>query len=291
MNEPPLPPGASDVTQPIPVVAVEPPVRRVSPPAPPLAPPPPFPPQPPLAVQQPAVVVPARYVHRFGSVPFYLFARFAAFAIDFFLVAFLIATFVFTAFDAGLLTGGPDQTGYDALAGGAIGGAIVFAFLCEAIFGTTLGKLVFALHTRRINGRHAGGVRVLVRYLLRPIDLLLVGPLLALVTPRHQRVGDFLSGTVVSRSRIGGFASLVGIGLLVAIGYAQAVFGGGITSAIGVAAETASFAPALVRQASAALGVFPHLAAPHPLAQPSDAPTAPASSQPQPQSSAAGGVQ
>lgn len=290
MNEPPLPPGASDVTQPIPVVAVEPPVRRVSPAAPPPFPPAnPMPPQPPLAAQQPAVVLPARYVHRFGSVPFYLFARFAAFAIDLFLVAFLIATFVFTAFDAGLLTGGPDQAGYDALAGGAIAGALIFALLCEAIFGTTLGKLVFALHTRRINGRHAGGLRVLVRYLLRPIDLMLVGPLLALVTPRHQRIGDLLSGTVVSRSRIGGFASLLGIALLVAIGYAQAVFGGGITSAIGVTAETASFAPALVRQASAALGLFPHLAAPHPLAQPSVIPTATA--QPAPQNSAAGGVQ
>ena len=199
---------------------------------------------------------PVPYVHRFGSIPLYLFARFAAFAIDIFGVAFLLATVGYHITDMGaFVVAGHDPNGYATLVGLSIGVAIGFAFLCEALFGTTLGKLVFALHVRRGNGRHAGAVRVFVRYLFRPIDLLVIGPFLALVTPRHQRIGDFVTGTVVARSRIGAFASVLGLLAIAGALYVQAAYGGGITSAIGVTAETADYGPALVSRVTSLFGV------------------------------------
>lgn len=242
MDRPPEPYDPTATTQPIRVTPVAPPSRpRVEGPVP------------------TATTVPPRpgpYVHRFGSVPFYLFARFAAFAIDIFAIGFVLATFGYHATDAGyFMVAGHDSAGYATLASIALGCALLVAFLCEATFGTTLGKLVFALHTRRSNGAHAGAVRVFARYLLRPIDLLAIGPLLALVTPRHQRIGDFLGGTVVARSRIGPFAAILGILALAAIGYAQIAYGGGITSAIGVSAETADFAPGIIARATRSFGV------------------------------------
>ncbi|GAC1307342.1 MAG: hypothetical protein NVSMB19_20030 [Vulcanimicrobiaceae bacterium] len=246
MDRPPETCDPSARTQPIPVVAAPPPRPAAA------APPASFEAAQPGPAARPA----AAYVHRFGSIPIYLLARFAAFAIDIFGVGFVLATFGYHATDTGFfVVAGRDASGFATLAGGSLGIALLFAFLCEAIVGTTLGKLIFALHVRRGNGRHAGAVRVFVRYLLRPIDLVVIGPLLALLTPRHQRVGDVLSGTVVARSRIGAFASVLGIVAVVAIGYAQITFGGGITSAIGVGAETADFAPGLLAQATRLFGV------------------------------------
>ncbi|GAC1495138.1 MAG: hypothetical protein NVS1B2_13030 [Vulcanimicrobiaceae bacterium] len=253
MNGPTGDPDPHAMTQPIPVVTVPPPERGVS--ARPM--------QrvasdvPPEPAVTPAVAegVP-RYAHRFGSIPTYLAARFAAFVLDIFGVGFVLATFGYHATDlGGFIVAGHDPDGYATLVSLSLGIALAFAFLCESIFGTTIGKLLFALHTRRANGRHAGPMRVFLRYLIRPIDLLIVGPLLALVTPRHQRIGDVVAGTVVSRSRIGPFAIVLG---LLAIGgtlYAQTVFGGGLTSAIGVTAETADYGPGLVGRITSLFGV------------------------------------
>jgi uncharacterized RDD family membrane protein YckC len=252
MNQPPQPPpDPNGLTQPIPVV---PPPQSQSqsqsqaqpPPAPPAA----GAPRPP-------------YVHRFGNVPAYLLARLGAFLVDTFGVGFVLATFAFHAFEAGYLTiGGRDEGGFLALAGYSFAIAFAFACLCEALLGTTLGKALFALHTRSVDGRHAGPGRVFVRYLLRPIDVLLIGPILALVTARHRRLGDFLGGTVVSRSSIGAFATVIGVVLLVALAYAQIAFGGGLTSAIEVSADAANFTPDLAAKTVHAMGLG---AAPLPL--------------------------
>lgn len=232
MDQPPATPDPSARTQPIPVVPVAPPRTVVAP------------------------LAPAPYVHRFGNIPWYLVARLAAFAIDYLGVAFVAATFGFHVAERGfILFAGRDAAGFATLTAASFGFAIVLAFVCEAVFGTTLGKLVFALHVRRRDGRHAGGGRAFVRALLRPIDVLIVGPLLALVTPRHQRLGDVVAGTVVAGSRLGAFASLVGLVLVAAIAYAQVTFGGGVTSAIGVTAETVEYAPSLYSRVAAALGL------------------------------------
>jgi len=233
MNQPPPDPNA--LTQPIPVVPQQPPPR----PAPP-----------------PGAASGGPYVHRFGNVPFYLVSRLAAFFVDVFGIAFLIATFGFHAFEAGYLAyGSRNEAGFLSLAGISLGIAFGFAYLCEALLGTTIGKALFGLHTRAVDGRHAGGGRVFMRYLLRPVDLMAIGPFLALVAPRHRHLGDFAGGTVVSRSRFGALAPIAGIILLAGLGYAQIAYGGGITSAIEVAAEASNFTPDLIAKGAHALGL------------------------------------
>jgi uncharacterized RDD family membrane protein YckC len=210
-------------------------------------------------------------------VPFYVLARFLAFAIDGFAIAFVIAAFAFNAFEPGgvSILSRRDEGAFGALAATAFGVAFAFAFVCEGLFGTTLGKSVFALHVRRADGRHAGVGRVFLRALLRPLDLLVIGPVLAFATPRHQRLGDFAGGTVVSRSPIGPLASVIALALLGGLGYAEVVFGGGVTSALGVSGEAAAFGPDYASKAGALVGLaLPNAALPGVKVEPGAAPAA-----------------
>ena len=154
-----------------------------------------------------------------------------------------------------MLFAGRSAIGFGTLAAASFVLAIVVACSCQAVFGTTFGKLVFALHVRRRDGRRAGGGRILVRTLAYPIDALAIGPLLALVTRRHERLGDLLAGTVVGGTRRAAIASFAGIALGAAIAYAQITYGGGLTSAVGVAAEAAVYAPSAYERAASALGI------------------------------------
>jgi uncharacterized RDD family membrane protein YckC len=226
-------------------------------------------------------------VHRFGNVPLYLVARFVAFLIDIFAIAFTIAAFGFHAFELGFVTlAGRDEGGFGLLAAVSFGAAIAIALVCEALFGITLGKAIFGLRVRRGDGKHAGVLRIIARYVLRPIDLIVIGPLLALLTPRHQRIGDFVGGTVVSQSRVAPLVSILGIALLAGLGYLEFVFGGGIESALGVTAEAASYGPDLVTKSAALVGVaLPKPAkinVPFPVALPSASPRPTASASVQP---------
>jgi uncharacterized RDD family membrane protein YckC len=276
MNEPPFGSGPDpDATQPIPVTPIPVPPGRA------YAPPPdvPQPVAPPPIATQP--------VHRFGNVPLYLVARFVAFLIDIFAIAFTIAAFGFHAFELGFVTlAGRDEGGFGLLAAVSFGAAIAIALVCEALFGITLGKAIFGLRVRRGDGKHAGVLRIIARYVLRPIDLIVIGPLLALLTPRHQRIGDFVGGTVVSQSRVAPLVSSLGIALLAGLGYLEFVFGGGIESALGVTAEAASYGPDLVTKSAALVGVaLPKPAkinVPFPVALPSASPRPTASASVQP---------
>ena len=237
MNQPPIGPDPY-ATQPIPVT------------------PPPGPPP-----RGPSQQSPAGFIPRFGNVPFYVLSRFLAFAIDGFAISFVVAAFAFNALEPGGVSvlSQRDEGAFGTIAAIALGGSFVFAFVCEGLFGTTLGKSVFALRVRRADGRHADVGRVFVRALLRPVDLFVIGPVLALVTPRHQRLGDFAGGSIVSYSRVGPLASAIAIVLLGGLVYAQIVFGGGITSALGVAAEAAAFGPDYAAKAGALVGLaIPH---------------------------------
>lgn len=276
MNEPPFGSGPDpDATQPIPVTPIPVPPGRA------YAPPPDVPPP----VAPPPIATPP--VHRFGNVPLYLVARFVAFLIDIFAIAFAIAAFGFHAFELGFLTlAGRDEGGFGLLAAVSFGAAIVIALVCEALFGITLGKAIFGLRVRRGDGKHAGVLRIIARYVLRPIDLIVIGPLLAFVTPRHQRLGDFAGGTVVSQSRVAPLVSILGIALLAGIGYLEFVFGGGLESAFGVSVETASYGPDLIAKSAALVGVaLPKPAkinVPFPVSLPSASPRPSSAAIPQP---------
>ncbi len=201
---------------------------------------------------------PARYVHPFGNVGVYLLGRFGAFLIDMVLVTFVLASFGLQLSTGGNLAfGGHDQASFTLLALAAFGAASLLLVVSEGVFGTSLGKLVFALHVRRSNGNWAGPGRALLRMLLRPFDILIIGPILALITPRHQRVGDFFAGTVVGRSRIGWLSTLLGLAILALVGYAQILYGGGVTTALTFAAEGATYLPQFYRAASQPFAATP----------------------------------
>jgi uncharacterized RDD family membrane protein YckC len=200
---------------------------------------------------------PQPYDPKFGNLPLYLLARLCAAGVDTFAIGFVIATFAFKVMVGNGTTlnwvvvpvAARSEGAFAALAGLSIGCAWLLAILTEALIGTTIGKLLFSLNVRTARGGWAGFGRVVLRNLIRPFDLLLIGPLLALITPKHQRVGDLLAGTVVGRSAIGPFAPMLAIGVLSAIGYAQVLFGGGFNSALGVAAQASVFGPLLVGRA------------------------------------------
>jgi hypothetical protein len=60
-----------------------------------------------------------------------------------------------------------------------------------------------------VRGGPVGLGRALVRMLLRPIDALIVGGVLALL-PGHRRLGDLLGGTVVAHARMRRFGPWLG---------------------------------------------------------------------------------
>jgi uncharacterized RDD family membrane protein YckC len=78
--------------------------------------------------------------------------------------------------------------------------ACVYYFLQEALFGATLGKDAMRLRVVGADGRRLTWYAALVRNLVRPIDSLfgLVGAMLILLSPRRQRLGDYLACTLVA---------------------------------------------------------------------------------------------
>ncbi|HEU5002642.1 MAG TPA: RDD family protein [Actinomycetota bacterium] len=129
-------------------------------------------------------------------------SRVGAYAIDFLVqigiwVALAILTGIGSAF--GLL--GSSATGQAIVF--AIGFIVVFWGyfpLFEEIWnGRTIGKRALGLRVVRVSGQPSGFVSILVRNLLRPIDMALLGPIFMVLTRRHQRIGDLAAGTVVIR--------------------------------------------------------------------------------------------
>lgn len=166
-----------------------------------------------------------RYV--FGNPVGYVGARFAAFVLDVVLVTVFVTAFAYSPIAINPLTGLPTDTqrGFDATLAIGVAVALVYVWVCEAFFGTTIWKLAFGLHVYASRGGMVGLVRAFVRNLLRPLDLFLIGGILALL-PGHRRLGDLVSGTVVARSPLRGFAPLVGwILILLLCGLPFAIIG------------------------------------------------------------------
>jgi uncharacterized RDD family membrane protein YckC len=83
--------------------------------------------------------------------------------------------------------------------------AIMYFALLEGLFGDTVGKAVVGIRVTDLNGRPASWRAVVIRNVLRVIDYLpgfyLVGALVAGFSPRRQRIGDHLAGTLVVPNR------------------------------------------------------------------------------------------
>jgi len=150
----------------------------------------------------------------------YALARFFAFAVDFGLVAGVLTIFAYALIAINPITGLPTNTqrGFDATLAMGVVLALVYVVAAEALFGTTIGKLTFNLHVSALRERNVGFARAFVRMLLRPIDVLGIGGLLALL-PAHRRLGDLAAGTVVTReSPLRGFAPYAGLLAILIVG-------------------------------------------------------------------------
>jgi uncharacterized RDD family membrane protein YckC len=190
----------------------------------PVPPPPPRPMQAPPAMTVTPVsgtLIPPRTVtvvprtdvgHPFG----YVCARFFAFIFDIALIACVVYSLAYSLIAINPITGLPtnSQRGFDATLAIGIVIALVYVWVAEAFLGTTIWKLVFGLHVYGVRGRFVGLGRAFVRGILRPIDLLVIGGVMALL-PGHRRIGDLAGGTVVMRSPMRGFAPLIGWVLIV----------------------------------------------------------------------------
>lgn len=96
-------------------------------------------------------------------------------------------------------------------ASGAVywGGTIVLLVLLQGLTGWTPGKLLVGIRTVGEDGRRAGVLRCLVRWLMWIVDafpyvLPLLGFIVGLTTQGHRRIGDMAAKTfVVHRSAVG----------------------------------------------------------------------------------------
>jgi uncharacterized RDD family membrane protein YckC len=143
----------------------------------------------------------------FGDIGVYIVRRFLSLVIDLAGIGFLIAIGLVASVDAARAN--PDQFLAAHAQQFAIAlGAAVFVYLtfAEGLFGSTIGKGLFGLGVGRRDGGRLGFGRALVRNILLPLDLALIGFFLAAVTPSRGRLGDFVAGSVVTNARIGRLA-------------------------------------------------------------------------------------
>jgi len=136
--------------------------------------------------------------------------RFLAQAIDavcLFLVFILLAlgVFLFLAGSGDFAEVGEEPKSWPLWIGFMLA-SFVYYWLCEGLWGRTLGKRFCDLRVLRADGAPLGLGRAFVRTLLRLVDALpafyLLGAVAIWLTPRDQRVGDLAAGSVVVRPRM-----------------------------------------------------------------------------------------
>ncbi len=120
------------------------------------------------------------------------------------LIDYLILTSYAIAVSIGLaVAGGMGSLGVQALAYLPV----YTYFLFFEIFGDgqSVGKYAMKIRVRRLDGGAPGTVAYLLRWLLRPIDVLISSGMIGLVailsTDYAQRIGDLAAGTTVVRKR------------------------------------------------------------------------------------------
>jgi len=137
--------------------------------------------------------------------------RFAALLIDLTLVIYACAI-GYHFFSSKLGLPSLDMSDWRSLANLTLLGAatavfFLYFFLLEGILARTPGKLLCGLVVANRHGDPPGLIGVLIRNLLRPVDFVLfplTGLGLAEVSQKRQRLGDFLGGTTIRRSRARG---------------------------------------------------------------------------------------
>jgi uncharacterized RDD family membrane protein YckC len=167
----------------------------------------------------PGIARPSKPVvrHDFGDIGVYIVRRFLALVVDLAGIGILLGIGLIAGVDAARAA--PDQ--FLAIHAQqfliALGGSILlYLTIAEGLFGSTVGKGLFGLGVGRKDGGRLGLGRALVRNIFLPLDLALIGFLLAAVTPSRSRIGDLVAGSVVTNARIGRLATvaaaLIGVG-------------------------------------------------------------------------------
>jgi uncharacterized RDD family membrane protein YckC len=73
--------------------------------------------------------------------------------------------------------------------------------IAESKWGMTVGKKVMGMRVLADDGGKATFGACSIRNVLRPLDYLIIGPVMIARTERHQRLGDKLGHTIVVRER------------------------------------------------------------------------------------------
>jgi uncharacterized RDD family membrane protein YckC len=132
-----------------------------------------------------------------------LFPRFTAGAIDAVPVMLSILYAAWQMSIQGVTEGMPSN---DQLVPFYIGAGVyvLYTIGAELLFGRTLGKWIFGLQIVSDDGTRPTRVALLVRNVLRLVDLLLIWLPLAMVlfSPLRQRLGDLAAGTLVVRAEV-----------------------------------------------------------------------------------------
>ena len=123
---------------------------------------------------------------------------------------------------------------------------IVYLCLAEAYPGTTLGKALFGLRVQAVDGGRVGIGRAIARNLFLPFDLLVVGFLLAAISPRHKRLGDFVAGTEVVNLRTGPLAPILAAALLGGWAYLDYALADGLQTVQSLGGDIERYGPSLV---------------------------------------------
>jgi uncharacterized RDD family membrane protein YckC len=220
---------------------------------------------------------PAGFDHGHGNPLVLLVRRGLAFLVDTVGIGIVLAAFGYQAMTAGKLPLSSDEQGFLELLALALGGALLFLFLFEAVTGTSVGKLLFGLHVRRVGGQRAGLGAIFWRNIFRILDILVIGVILILFLRHRQRVGDKVSDTTVGRSPIGPFAPVTGLLIIGALVWAVAEHGGGATTLQALQTRAQTYAPEIYQRAVSLLTGQPNAQAPVQSApQPSAQPSSPA---------------
>jgi uncharacterized RDD family membrane protein YckC len=75
---------------------------------------------------------------------------------------------------------------------------VAHTLVAELICGQSIGKMMFGLRVTTTDGKAPSAASIIVRNILRIVDVsLIVSVVLIFLTPRRQRIGDLVAGTIV----------------------------------------------------------------------------------------------
>jgi len=184
-------------------------------------------------------------VDDFGDIGQYIARRLFALIADLFGVTVLLATGI--GYLVASRGGDPHSYGgFFETAVYTLFALIVYKVLAESYVATTLGKALVGLRVRPANAPHVGIGRGLTRNIFLPFDLCVIGFVLAVITPRRRRIGDFVAGTEVVNAPRAALGAVAAIAIVGVWGYAEYAYADGLRTAQTLSNTAATFGPSFL---------------------------------------------